>query len=834
MRRLTLLLSLLTASAFGQLGDKPGEAQVQLVPKDLIPPSPALSAAEEAKTFQIAPGFKVELIASEPLVGDPVAAQFGPDGRLWVVEMRSYMPDLDGHDEDKPTGRVVVLSDTDGDGKMDRSDVFLDQLVMPRAICLVGDGALIGAPPMLWYCPDKNHDGKADEKIEVARDFGIAVDPSRPELANPERAPNAPLWSIDNWIYSGAYAVKFRYRAGAFERGVSSFRGQWGLTQDDWGRLFHNSNSDHLRGDIAPSHYLIRNAHFPRPAGANVKVGTKQLVWPIRVNPGINRGYRPEMLRDFKLKEFTAACAPLIYRGNLFPEECYGNAFICEPSANLLKRDVIEAKGGSLESHEAYKEHEFLASTDERFRPVNLTTGPDGALYVVDFYRGVIQHRISLTTYLRQQSEERGLVDPRGLGRIWRIVPTGDGKRTVVNLANAKSQDLAANLSATNAWTRETAQRLLVERDDAAVVPVLEEMAIKSAPLGRVHALWTLDGMQKTSWPVIGGVLADADPRVRNAAVRCAESLFAGDKRENAITKLIAIAETETNPQAQLQLALTLGEARDAKADTAMVALALRAADHAFLADAVLSGAAGRELELLEALVANKAASPVAKRLLSGFARSVAAERDPARVTRFFTLAQNLEAAQRTALLTAFATDAATAARRPLKLDARPAVLDIAGTEKVAPMVTWPGKPAPVGFTPPRALTPEEQARFEMGKALYAGVCAACHQPNGMGLDGLAPPLLDSSWLLGSPERVTRIALHGVRGPIKVNGTIYSLDMPPMGVFADDQLSAILTYLRREWEHGAEPIAPEQVKAIRATETKRQDSWTQEELLKIP
>ncbi len=834
MRRLTAFLSLLTAAAFAQLGDKPGEAQVQLVPKDLIPPSPALSAAEEAKTFQIAPGFKVELVASEPLVGDPVAAQFGPDGRLWVVEMRSYMPDLDGHDEDKPTGRVVVLTDTDGDGKMDKSDVFLDQLVMPRAICLVGDGALIGAPPMLWYCPDKNHDGKADEKIEVARDFGIAVDPARPELANPERAPNAPLWALDNWIYCGAHAAKFRYRAGSFERGVSSFRGQWGLSQDDWGRLFHNSNSDHLRGDLAPSHYLIRNAHFPRPSGANVKVGIEQLVWPIRVNPGINRGYRPEMLRDFKLKEFTAACAPLIYRGDRLPEDCYGNAFICEPSANLIKRDVISAKGGSIESHEAYKDHEFLASTDERFRPVNLTAGPDGALYVVDFYRGVIQHRISLTTYLRKQSEERGLVDPRGLGRIWRIVPTSEGQRKPVNLANASSQDLVSHLSAPNAWTRETAQRLLVERADAAIVPALEELAIKGAPLARLHALWTLDGMQKTNWPVVGATVADVDPRVRNAAVRCAESLFTGSTRENAVMKLIAISAEETDPQVQLQLALTLGEARDAKAEAAMVALALRASTHAFLADAVLSGASGRELELLETLVAGKATSPAAKRLLAGFARSVAAERDPTRVTRFFALVQTLEPAQRTPLLTAFATDAASAARRPLKLDARPALLDTTGTEKVATMVTWPGKPAPTGFKPPRPLTPEEQARFETGKALYAGVCAACHQPHGMGLDGLAPPLLDSEWVLGSPERITRIALHGVRGPLKVKGATYSLDMPPMGVFGDDQLSAILTYLRREWEHGADPIAPEQVKTIRAAEAKRQDSWTQEELLKIP
>lgn len=828
MRRLAFL-PLLVTSVFAQLGDKAGEAQVQLVPRDRIPPAPALSPEDEAKTFQLAPGYRIELVAADPLVGDPVAAQFGPDGRLWVVEMRSYMPDLDGTDEDKPTGRVVVLSDTDGDGKMDKSDVFLDQLVMPRAVCLVGDGALIGAPPMLWYCPDKNRDGKADEKIEVARDFGIQTDPSRPELANPERAPNAPLWTLDNWIYCGAYAAKFRYRGGVFERGVSSFRGQWGLSQDDFGRLFHNSNSDHLRADIAPSHYLIRNPHFPRPAGANVKVAAEQFVWPIRVNPGINRGYRPEMLRDFRLKEFTAACAPWIYRGDLLG--CYGDAFTCEPSANLVSRDVLTAERGTLVARPAYVQREFLASQDERFRPVNLTTGPDGALYVVDFYRGVIQHRISLTTYLRKQSEERGLADPRGLGRIWRVVPEGAKRRDVPNLAKLSSAELVPQLAHANSWNRETAQRLLVERSDASVAPALEQLALKGPPLAKLHALWTLDGMQKSSWPVLGAALADPDARVRNAAVRCCESLFAGGTRENAITKLIALTATEADPQVQLQFALTLGEARDTNADRAIAALALRATDHPYLADAVLSGVAGRELELLEHLLAEKKATgKPGARLLGGLARCIAAERKPDRITRFLALARPLATMQRSTLLAGFAFDAASAARRPVKLDAKPYLLDA----KVVTMLTWPGKPAPAGFTPPRPLTADEQTRFDTGKALYAGVCAACHQPHGMGLDGLAPPLLDSEWVLGSPERLARIVIHGVRGPIKVKGTTYSLDMPPLGVFGDEQIAAILTYIRREWEHGAEPISPAQVNAIRDAEAKRQDSWTQDELLKLP
>ena len=188
------------------------EVPPSLVPAELVPDTRALSAAEELKSFQVAPGYRVELAASEPLVGDPIFAQFGPDGRLWVVEMRGYMPDIHGNREDEPVGRIVILTDTDGDGRFDQSKVFLDQLIMPRTVLPVGDGALVGAPPMLWYCPDKNGDGKADEKIVVAQDAGAQTIPGRPELANPEHGANSPLWGLDNWIYFAEYAARFRWR----------------------------------------------------------------------------------------------------------------------------------------------------------------------------------------------------------------------------------------------------------------------------------------------------------------------------------------------------------------------------------------------------------------------------------------------------------------------------------------------------------------------------------------------------------------------------------------------------------------------------------------------
>jgi mono/diheme cytochrome c family protein/glucose/arabinose dehydrogenase len=841
---IAFVLCLSTSFLRAQIGDKAGEAQAAQVPAELIPPASPLTPEEERKTFQVAPGFRVELVAAEPLVGDPVAMAFGPDGRLWIVEMRSYMPDLDGNHEDQPTGRVVVLSDTDGDGRMDQSDVFLDGLIMPRALMLVRDGVLIGAPPKLWYCRDTDGDGKADKQEEVAGDYGVQVDPKRPELANPERAPNSLLWGLDNWIYSGAYTAKFRWNNGVWERGTTTFRGQWGLSQDDWGHLFHNSNSDQLRGDLVPTHYLGRNPFHQRAAGGNVKVSAAQLVWPIRVNPGINRGYRPEMLRDFKLKEFTAACAPWIYRGDLFPAEFYGNAFICEPAGNLIKRNILTAERGTLTAREAYAQHEFLASTDERFRPVNLTTGPEGALYVVDFYRGVIQHRISLTTYLRQQSEARGLAQPTGLGRIWRIAPEESRLTARPQFDKETPAQWVAHLSHSNAWWRETAQRLLVEHGDASVIPALEALVTAGkAPLGRLHALWTLDGLRAVRWPVVNRALDDADPRVRVAAVRVSEVFLIGNERGDLLKKWTSLAAAEASAEGQLQIALSLGEARDAACDLTMATLCRRAGDHAFVRDAVLSGLVSRELELIETLLADpawQAREAPSDQLLIGLARCVLAERKPGRVERLLELLA--ASPKKTTLLAGLAAHPSITDKHPVKLPVEPAALAKLGGGKTAdaalarfaPLLTWPGKPGAAPTVPMIPLTAEQQARFETGKQLYTAVCAACHQPHGYGMDGLAPPLADSEWVLGSIERLGRIVLNGVRGPIKVKGVSYALDMPGMGVFDDQQLASILTYLRREWGHEAAPVEPATIQQLRATVAQRQDAWTAPELLKFP
>ena len=443
--------------ARAQQGDKKGEVQMARVPKEKIPPAPPLSPEEALKTFKLAPGFRIELVACEPMVELPILAQFDADGRMWVVEMRGFMPNVDGVGEQEPVGRVSILEDTDGDGRMDQRTIFLDGLVMPRALALVRGGALVAEPPHLWFCRDTNGDGKCDEKIEIASDYG--------SQARPEHTANGLVLARDNWIYSLYHTNRYRVANGKWVREPTLNRVQWGLAQDDFGRLFYTSNSDILRGDLIPSHYLNKRGLTTKLNGLAAKIVGDQSVWPIRVNPGINRGYRPNELRAYgTLATVTAACGTCIYRGDNFPEECRGNAFVCEPSGNVVKRNVMSEKDGVVTATNAYEKAEFLASSDERFRPVNACTGPDGALYIVDMYHGILQHRIYVTSYLRKQIEDRGLDQPQTQGRIYRVVHESKKPGPKPSLSTASSANLVNHLSHANRWAVSRHQPFACER----------------------------------------------------------------------------------------------------------------------------------------------------------------------------------------------------------------------------------------------------------------------------------------------------------------------------------------------------------------------------------
>ncbi|MFM8986223.1 MAG: hypothetical protein ACKONH_09235, partial [Planctomycetia bacterium] len=485
-----------------------------------IPPAPALPPAEALATFQTAPGFRIECVAAEPLVVDPVFFEFDADGRLWVIEFRGWMQDIEGTGEGDPICRIVVLDDEDGDRVMDRSTVFLDGLVMPRTLSFVAGGVLVAEPPHLWYCRDTDGDLRCDDKRLVGR-YG------RP--GNPEHTDNGLMHALDNWMYNAKSGVRHRFVAGRLVEEPTIFRGQWGMAQDDVGRLVYNYESSSLHADLLAGEYLLRNPHFTEElwrrdsAAVNVDVARNaREVHPIRVTPGVTLG-GTELRPDGRLRTFTVACGPTIYRGDQFPPEYHGTAIIPEAAGNLVRMNVLAGDGAHLEARNAFDGRELVASTDERFRPVCSRTGPDGAVYVCDLYRGIIEHVIFMMPYLRNQILSRGLDKPIHMGRIYRIThergrPLGPRPR----LSSAADAELVATLVHPNGWWRDTAQRLLVERGgESAVQPLRRLAADEAAPaVGRVHALWTLQGLGRLDRETLAAAVASAEAPVRAAALR--------------------------------------------------------------------------------------------------------------------------------------------------------------------------------------------------------------------------------------------------------------------------------------------------------------------------
>ncbi len=449
--------------------------------------SPVVPALQSLKRMAVEPGMEVKLLAAEPLLSTPVAMTFDNRGRMWVVEMASYMPDTLGTGEDVPNGKIVLLTDANNDGTPDKRQVVIDSLKMPRAICLINGGILVAEPPNLWFY-SLNDDKPAGRTLVDAHYTGDG---------NVEHYPNGLYRALDNWIYNAKSSKRYRYKNGKWLIENTHFRGQWGISQDNYGRLYYNDNSTNVQGDYFPPGLGAGNPDQSNVAGYYERIVADNRVYPARPTPGVNRGYTTGTLDDsLRLVNFTAACSPLIYRGSLLYPEVAGqmNAFVAEPSANLIKRNILHLEGNAVKGKEAYKGREFLASTDERFRPVFLTDGPDGALYVVDMYRGIIQHKTYLTDYLKGQIKKRGLEVNINCGRLYKVYPKGSQLRAVTIPTDAAQ--LVALLGNKNGRVRDKAQQTLIDGKYTQAIPALRQ-ALKSGSntLQRVHALWALEGL---------------------------------------------------------------------------------------------------------------------------------------------------------------------------------------------------------------------------------------------------------------------------------------------------------------------------------------------------
>ena len=818
--------------------DPSGQTRAQWPPAVRKTPekAPVLTPQQELATIAVPPGYRVELVASEPLVFDPIAIDFDADGRLWVVEMPGFMPDTSGRTSREPINDVVVLEDTNGDGVMDKRTVFADKLVLPRALKVLADGrVLVGEPPNLWLMTDRDGDLKADTRVVVSNTFGRAE-------ANVEHNANTLLWAIDNTIYTSEHDWHLRWKNGAFEILPTLSRGQWGASQDDAGRIYRNFNDAPLFVDYLPPSYYMRNPSLVRTRGLYDPLISREasVVWPLRATRGVNRGYRDQFFRDDDSSvTIQAAGTPVVLRGDRLPKALQGQAFITDSGTNLVHAYRISDDGlGRLSATDFYRKGEIFASSDERCRPVNLASAPDGTLYVVDMYRGVVQDGVYWTEYLRDYIKSRGLELPVRLGRIWRIVHDSARPGPAPRLSSATSAQLVATLSHPNGWWRDTAQQLLVQRGDKDVLPQLRDLASRAADWRtRLHALWTLDGLDALEPAQVERAFADTSAYVRASAVRLSERWFA-DATQTVAGSALKL-ENDASWTVRRQVAASIGALPQAARVDRAAAMLGRYGGDPIVVDATLSGLRGSEDAVLERLLVNDRGASGRGASIEMLAATIARGGNASAVRRLIDRATDASIAgsQRLALLRGLDAGLPSSGGRgrgrgslvtlpsePVTLT-RNATADMAMGRIAASIVSrldWPGKPAPIVTITP--LTRDEQQRFTAGAEIYKNLCTGCHQPDGRGREKLAPPLVGSRFVTAQDSgNAARIVLGGMEGPFGL--------MPPLGAsLGDEQIAAVLTYVRREWGHTAPPVTPDDVREIRGLTKTRTRPWTAADL----
>ena len=846
--RIAVLVALapsLASSLLAQRGDRAGEKQVMLPDSVEVAPAIVRSPADELRTFHLPKGYEAKLFAAEPMVQDPVVATWDGDGRMWVCEFTNYMLDIEATDEAAPTGRVVVLHDDDGDGVADRSTVFADQLVLPRAVLPMRGGALVITPPQLVWMPDADGDLVADGPKEVVLEGFEAG------TGNPEHAGNGLVWGLDNRIHLANDRRMLRWvGVGAFEVEQGNGGGQWGLSQDDRGRFYFNSNADWLRCDLLPGRYGVMAQPTGGLPGLSHRVVSDQRVWPSHITPGVNRGYRKGLLEDYTLTRTTGVCSPCAYRGGLLPFD--GDVFVCEPCGNLVRRFRLRDEDGRMAADNAYaaEQDEFLTSTDERFRPVDLKNGPDGALYVVDMYRGVIQHRNYVTSFLRDQVEKRGLEQPVHKGRIWRVVPKAAAAVVAApQLSSATPDEVAVALAHHNGAVRDLALQRLVQHELQSAVPTVRAQLEDARPAVRIAALAALDGLGAWSRSETRRYTRDPDPGVRCFAWQRAGAALA--RHDGHLWKTVERLGADAPANERWHVALAIADAlahedletprAEDRALRSLAALVLASPDDAALRGCVAAAGSRHLGDVLARVLAEAEDGDALRGAVADLARRATRSRDQDAQRQVLKLAgQAAPLALRRALLRGAAGALPKGNRRVgwLQLGEAPrALTTLSGhgdaelrrhAQALLGAVRVGGAVAPGVVT---SLSDAEKAMVQKGAVVFRGACAACHQLDGRGQPGLAPPLRDSEWVTGPSERLVRIALHGVRGPIEVDGRTWDLEMPGQGHLSDRELAEVLSYLRRAFGHQASCVTPKAVKQERKRAGGRAGAWTATELL---
>ena len=634
--------------------------------KDLsekMPRIPPKSPAEALKSFKLERGFSLELVASEPDVTDPIDAAFDEQGRMFVVEMNDYpfLPEqrVQKYQDQRPEtwGRIRLLTDSDQDGRMDKSVVFAEGLRWPQSVCCSHGGVYVIAPPHLYYMKDTNGDDVADQKEIICSGFNSN---------NVQALSNGLEWGRDNAIYfssgiaGGELTVparggrpEYKFTPGRRDLRLDPETNeltmvgggmQYGHTIDDWGDRFICSNSNHIVHVTWPLTYLERNPLLviPDMTRSIAKEGAAALVFrtssaePWRLVRTARRAADPEMRKRLPPSElvpigfFTSATGITVYRGAAYPPEYQGDVFIGDVGGNLIHRKKLTTDGISYVAERADKDVEFLTSTDNWFRPANFVNAPDGTLYVFDMYRETIEHPASIPDDIKALVDLESGYDK---GRIWRLTPPGYKRTAPPNLSRATTAELVEQLRSPNGWNRDTAQRLLVERKETSAEGRLRELlhsakatdpSIQTSPQCRLHALWTLQGLKKLQANDVRLALLDPDAHLREHALRLAPSLMANSPE--LATSVLALHD-DPLLRVRWQLAFTLGELPGELAVTGLKQIAREAATNADLRTAWLSSIHSQMGTIAKELLAGPTAPVIP--LLDQLARLIGSSADP-------------------------------------------------------------------------------------------------------------------------------------------------------------------------------------------------------------
>jgi mono/diheme cytochrome c family protein/glucose/arabinose dehydrogenase len=545
------------------------------------PPIKAKTPEEQAGTFLLPAGYRLELVAADPDINNPAIIEWDGNGRMYVSEFRSYMLDADATGEHEPTNRISRWEDTDGDGRYDKHTVFADHIMFARAIIpLDGNSILINETHSddVLKLTDTDNDGVADLSEVVFSGVGVGRD------GNVEHEQANFTWMLDNWIYSTYNAFRFRWTPNGYLREPTAPNGaSWGLTQDDDGKpWFINAGAE--RGPV--------NFQFPIQYGSlTLDDGFEpgfDTVWPAPGIADMQGGMRRVRQPIGALNHFTATAGADLYRGDRLPEDLRGDLLFTEPVGRLIRRARVVVKDGVTQLQNATPGSEFILGTDPLFRPVNMKTGPDGTIYIADMYHGIIQEAqwTPPGSYLRAKIEQYQLDKITSYGRIWRLrfdglpavpataaspakpaVPGIEPDRTRPRMLEETPAQLVAHLSHPNGWWRDMAQRLLVLKQDRSVVPVLQRLARSSDPLvARFHALWTLEGLGALDAPLVRELLKDASPRMRVQAIRASETLYKAGDKSFAADYTAAAADPDVTVAMQALLTLNVLKVPDAAA----------------------------------------------------------------------------------------------------------------------------------------------------------------------------------------------------------------------------------------------------------------------------